>query len=75
MKETIVRIAATLHIAGLNFQSTVQSKQARLRDDRERGSLTLEQIIWTVGIAIVAAGILALIVAAINAKAAQLPGG
>jgi hypothetical protein len=43
----------------------------RIADDR--GSLTLEQIIWTVLIAVAAIAIGAIVVAAINNKAAELP--
>jgi hypothetical protein len=39
----------------------------------QRGSLTLEQIIWTVAIAVVAIAIVAIVVNAINAKAGELP--
>lgn len=75
MNKSITRIAATLHIAGLNFRDTLKSKHAQLREDRERGSLTLEQIIWTVAIAVIAIAVAAIVVAAINSKAAELPGG
>ncbi|WP_448812101.1 hypothetical protein [Agromyces bauzanensis] len=45
----------------------------RKRFAEERGSLTLEQIIWTVAIALVAIAIVAIVVNAINTKAAELP--
>lgn len=57
-----------------NFYGVVQSR--RQRADlvaAERGSLTLEQIIWTVAIAVVALAIVAIVVAAINGKAGELP--
>jgi hypothetical protein len=76
MNKALLHAAATLHIAGLNFKTAVHKRRQMLKDDHdERGSLTLEQIIWTVGIAIVAAVVLAIVVAAINSKAAELPGG
>lgn len=76
MNKALLRVAATLHIAGLNFKTSVHNRRQLLKDDHEeRGSLTLEQIIWTVGIAIVAAVVLGIVVAAINSKAAELPGG
>lgn len=76
MNKALLRVSATLHIAGLNFKSAVHNRRQMLKEDhKERGSLTLEQIIWTVGIALVAAVVLAIVVAAINSKAAELPGG
>jgi cytochrome b len=76
MNQALLRVAATLHIAGVNFKSAVHNRRQLLKEDhKERGSLTLEQIIWTVGIALVAAVVLAIVVAAINSKAAELPGG
>lgn len=76
MNKTLRYAAATLHLAGLNLMGSLRARQQQLKaDHHERGSLTLEQIIWTVGIALVAAVVLGIIVAAINSKAAQLPGG
>ncbi len=50
-----------------------KAEDARKRFNEDRGSLTLEQIIWTVAIAVIALAIVAIVVAAINTKAAELP--
>lgn len=60
--------------ASQNVYAALQGR--RQRADRlaaQRGSLTLEQIIWTVAIAVVALAIVAIVVAAINSRAGQLP--
>jgi hypothetical protein len=44
-------------------------------NNKERGSMSLEQIIWTVGLTVAAIAVVAIVVAAINSKAAELPGG
>ncbi|WP_029153835.1 hypothetical protein [Microbacterium gubbeenense] len=48
---------------------------AYVRQDTERGSITLEQVAWAAGIGIVAIGVIAGVVAAINAFASQIPTG
>jgi heme/copper-type cytochrome/quinol oxidase subunit 2 len=59
-------------VAGL--PSLVQSRyQHANRVAAQRGSLTLEQIIWTVAIAGVAIAIAAIVVTNITSKAAELP--
>ncbi|PPG77496.1 hypothetical protein C5D98_15040 [Rathayibacter rathayi] len=60
--------------ASQNVYNAVQTR--RQHADRlaaQRGSVTLEQIIWTVGLAVVALAIVAIVVATINSKAAQIP--
>lgn len=68
------QLLLTLVGASQSVYNAVQTR--RQNADRlaaQRGSLTLEQIIWTVGIAIVALAIVAIVVAAINSKAGELP--
>lgn len=44
-----------------------------VRQDTERGSITLEQVAWAAGIGIVAIAVIGVVVAAINAFSAQIP--
>jgi hypothetical protein len=67
----LTKLVVTVQVATGRFADRVAARRQQLAD--ERGSLTLEQIIWTVGIAIVAIAIGAIVVAAINSKAAELP--
>jgi len=64
----------TLVAASQSLYAAIQERRQRAdRVATERGSLTLEQIIWTVAIAVVALAIVAIVVAAINSKAGELP--
>ena len=53
----------TLHLLGLRLQEHYDATLARARADRERGSITIEQVAWSVGII----AIVAIAVAAIRA--------
>jgi len=75
MKDIGLRIAATLHIAGVALHNGYRSRVDMLQDDKERGSLTAEQIFWTVAILLVAGTTIAIVVGVINSKAAQIPAG
>lgn len=52
---------ATLHLLGLRLQDHLQATVRRARVDDERGSITIEQVAWAVGIiAIVAIAVAAI---------------
>ena len=53
----------TLHLLGLRLQDHYDTTVARTSADRERGSITIEQVAWSVGII----AIVAIAVAAIRA--------
>ena len=57
------------------FLSRMRGRAARFTEEPERGSITLEQVIWTAGIALAAVAVVAIIVPAINAYAGQIPTG
>lgn len=46
-----------------------------VRQDTERGSITLEQVMWAAGIGIVAIAVIAVVVTAIRAFSEQIPTG
>lgn len=70
----ITTIVAKLSVASSTIQSALFARRDRANAvAAERGSVTLEQIIWTVSIAVIAIAIVAVVVAAINSKAAELP--
>ena len=58
-----------------DFLSRMRGRAARFTQDPERGSITLEQVLWTAGIAVAAVAVVAIIVAAITAYASQIPTG
>jgi hypothetical protein len=54
-------LLATLHLFGLRLQDHLDAAVARARADSERGSITIEQVAWAVGIiAIVAIAVAAI---------------
>ncbi|SDT01889.1 hypothetical protein SAMN04488543_2856 [Friedmanniella luteola] len=53
----------TLHLLGLRLQDHLDAPLARARAEGERGSITIEQVAWSVGII----AIVAIAVAAIRA--------
>lgn len=68
------QLILTIVGASQTVYNTLQAR--RQRADRlaaQRGSVTLEQIIWIVATAVVALAIVAIVVAAINSKAGELP--
>jgi uncharacterized membrane protein len=79
-KETTMNAVNTffihLAVSGSSIYGRINNRRARANATAaERGSLTLEQIIWTVAIAAVAIAVVAIVVGIINAKAAQLTAG
>lgn len=46
---------------------------ASLREKKERGDITLQQVIWAAGIAVAAVAVVAAIVAIINGYVARIP--
>lgn len=72
--KTLNQLILTIVGASQSVYTALQVRRQRAdRLDAQRGSLTLEQIIWTVAIAVVALAIVAIVVAAINSRAGQLP--
>lgn len=62
-------LAATLHTLGVQFADHARTK-ARTRDDR--GSVTLEQVIWAGAVVVVAALAVAAITAAVKSGLAKI---
>lgn len=56
---------ATVHTLGIDL---IASARTRLTADRERGSVTLEQVVITAALALVAIGAAAAITAAVNGR-------
>lgn len=66
--DKIKTVATTAHLTVLSFFTPPAEKTAS-----ERGSVTLEQILWTVAIVIVALATVAVVVTAITNETAKLP--
>lgn len=57
------------------FRSRMKGRLARLAEAPERGSVTLEQVIWYAVIGVLAVAVVAAISAAIMAFVGQIPTG
>jgi len=72
MRNIGLHLAATLHTAGIIAQNRIEDALARREDKAERGSITLEQVLWAAGIGIVAIAAIAAVVGVITAKGAAI---
>ena len=63
---------ATLHTLGVTSTTKVQDKVDELRTARERGSVTLEQVVIALGLFLIAGLVVAGITAAINSRLASI---
>ncbi|MDQ2850280.1 MAG: hypothetical protein M3Y49_06025 [Actinomycetota bacterium] len=43
-------LIATLHILGVRLQDTVEEAHTTLRENREQGSVTIENVLWAVAV-------------------------
>ncbi len=58
----MIHLAATLHTLGVRLTDTVQDKVHLIKGDRDRGSVTIEQVLWAVAVI----GIVAIVVGAVT---------
>lgn len=63
---------ATLHTLGVTSTTKFQDKVDELRTARERGSVTLEQVVIALGLFLIAGLVVAGITAAINSRLANI---
>lgn len=62
----------TLHLLGLRLQDHLDTTVARTRAEGERGSITIEQVAWSVGIIAIVAVAVAAIRAYVEAQVGKL---
>ncbi|MEA5457298.1 hypothetical protein SPF06_21485 [Sinomonas sp. JGH33] len=72
MRNIGLHLAATLYTAGIALQGRIEGALAPKDKDSERGSITLEQVLWAAGIGLVAVAVIAIVVGVINSKAGQI---
>ena len=72
MRNIGLHLAATLYTAGISLQGRVEDALAPKDKGSERGSITLEQVLWAAGIGLVAVAVIAIVVGVINGKAGQI---
>lgn len=64
----MLRLAATLHLLALTVLGRTQQRVTQLKTDRDRGSVTLEQVIITAALVLLAIGVGAAITVAVNRR-------
>lgn len=64
--------AATLYTLGVTTIGKAKSRATELRTEQDRGSVTLEQVLITLGLFLIAGLVVAGITAAINARLNQI---
>ena len=62
----------TLHLLGLRLQDHLNTTTARMRAEGDRGSITIEQVAWSVGIIAIVAVAVAAIRAYVVAQVGKL---
>ena len=65
-------LLVTLHLLGLRLQHRIAATAARARADSERGSITIEQVAWAVGIIAIVAIAVAAIRSYVTAQVGKL---
>lgn len=65
-------IVATLHTLGVTTATRLRDKSNELRAARDRGSVTLEQVVIALGLFLIAGLVVAGITAAINSRLANI---
>lgn len=68
----MLRLVAALHTFGLTAVSAVRTRLGSGDPEAERGSISLEQVIITLALFLVAAAVVAGITAAVNSRLAQI---
>ena len=64
----MLRLAATLHLLALTVLGHTSDKMTQLKTERDRGSVTLEQVIITAALVLLAIAVGAAITVAVNSR-------
>ena len=64
----MLRLAARLHLLALTVLSHTSDKMTQLKTERDRGSVTLEQVIITAALVLLAIAVGAAITVAVNSR-------
>ena len=69
---TMFHLAATVHILGVTTVTRAQDRLTELKSTGDRGSVTLEQVMISLGLFVLAVAVVAGITAAVNSRLAQI---
>lgn len=70
----ISHIIATVHLLGLRAADRVEDQYRVLRARDERGSVTVEQVLWAVAVIAIATVVITAIRAFVTSKASEISG-
>ncbi|GAA8854498.1 hypothetical protein DUHN55_47070 [Helicobacter pylori] len=70
----ISHIIATVHLLGLRAADWVEDQYRVLRARDERGSVTVEQVLWAVAVIAIATVVITAIRAFVTSKASEISG-
>lgn len=68
----MLRLAATLHLLALTVLGRTAHKMTQLKTERDRGSVTLEQVIITAALVLLAIAVGAAITVAVNSRLSDI---
>lgn len=68
----MLRLAATLHLLALTVVGHTAHKMTQLKTERDRGSVTLEQVIITAALVLLAIAVGAAITVAVNSRLSDI---
>lgn len=67
-------LAATLHTLGATLGESIDEKMRIIAGERDRGSVTIEQVLWAVAVVGIAAIVVGAITSYVRSKAGELGG-
>lgn len=68
----MLHLVATLHTLGVTTTTCTQDHLSELKTNRDRGSVTLEQVMISLGLFLLAVAVVAGITAAVNSRLSQI---
>ena len=74
----MIRLFITLNLLGMRLMAPINRTLGNAHDTMhrarhgERGSVTIEQVIWAVALIVIASGVVAAITAYVNSKKSQI---
>jgi len=69
---TMLHLAATVHILGVTAVTRAQDRLTELKSTGDRGSVTLEQVMISLGLFVLAVAVVAGITAAVNSRLSRI---
>lgn len=72
-KEMFMQFVATVHVLGLQVRGLVDEQGEVIRRARaDRGSVTIEQVLWAVAVIAIASGVITAVTAFVKSKSSEI---